>query len=514
MKSIFVIALVFFSLLRCNAFNILTFDDSELLDIIKRTAKPQTKANNIVFRKVELKDGKKFFEHYSDNGKLYISGSDNISLCRGFYDYMKRNNFGLYSWTGSSLQIPKSFPDRGKCQVTSPFEHHYYLNVCTFGYSMPYWDLERWEKEIDWMALHGINMPLALVGYEAIMLRVFRKLGLTDEEINSYFVGPAHLPWMRMGNISGIDGPLNDDWHKNQIELQHRILDRMRKLEMLPICPAFAGFVPKEIKRLYPDVNIIETRWNRAFYNWMLSPDEKLFKKIGSMFICEWEKEFGECDYYLVDSFNEMDIPFADKENPERYEMAALYGKNVYESIKSANPDAVWVMQGWMFGYQRDIWDYKTLEALVSAVPDDNMLLLDLAADYNKHVWDLDFNCEYYKGFFNKRWVYSVIPNMGGKVAMTGILDFYANGHWEILNSPNKGRLVAHGMAPEGIENNEVVYELISDAGWSDRKIDLNEWLKSYSVNRYGKALKKLMESWNFLLKSVYGTFSNQPRFN
>ena len=79
-------------------------------------------------------------------------------------------------------------------------------------------------------ALHGINMPLALVGYEAIIARVWKKMGLTDEEINHYFVGPAHLPWMRMGNISGIDGPLNEDWHKKQIALQHQILDRMRFL--------------------------------------------------------------------------------------------------------------------------------------------------------------------------------------------------------------------------------------------------------------------------------------------
>ena len=45
----------------------------------------------------------------------------------------------------------------------------------------------RWEQEIDWMALHGINMPLALVGYEAILARVWQKMGLTEEEINSYF---------------------------------------------------------------------------------------------------------------------------------------------------------------------------------------------------------------------------------------------------------------------------------------------------------------------------------------
>lgn len=49
-------------------------------------------------------------------------------------------------------------------------------------------------------------------------------------------------------------------------------------------------------------------------------------------------------------------------------------------------------MQGWMFGYQRHIWDYPTLQALVSKVPDDKMLLLDLAVDYNKCFWNSEVN--------------------------------------------------------------------------------------------------------------------------
>ena len=364
------------------------------------------------------------------------------------------------------------------------------------------------------MALHGINMPLALVGYEAILSRVWKKMGLTDDEINDYFVGPAHLPWMRMGNISGIDGPLDAEWHESQIQLQHNILDRMRALGMKPICPGFPGFITEAFKRIYPDLDIVRTQWGGAFHNWMISPTEPLFSEISEAFIREWEKEFGKCDYYLVDSFNEMDIPFPEKGDPERYRMAALYGEKVYNSIKRANKNAVWVMQGWMFGYQRHIWDYETLGALLSRVPDQKMLLLDLAVDYNRHFWHSQVNWEFYKGFYNKQWVYSVIPNMGGKTGMTGILDFYANGHLDALGSPDKGNLVAHGLAPEGIENNEVLYELLTDAGWSSSYIDVRKWLESYSENRYGKVTASLMGSWDHLLSSVYGTFTDHPRFN
>lgn len=365
------------------------------------------------------------------------------------------------------------------------------------------------------MALHGIDMPLALVANEAISARVWKKLGLTDEEIAEYFVGPAHFPWMRMGNISSVDGPLPEEWHAGQIELQHKILDRMKSLGMKPICPAFAGFVPQGIQRLYPDVKLFETSWlGGVSKNWMVTPDSPLFAKIGQMFIEEWEKEFGKNDYYIADSFNEMDIPFPPKGTKEREELMAKYGNEVYSSISAANPDAVWVMQGWMFGYMRQIWDYETLAALVSKVPDDKMLILDLAVDYNKCFWKIDYNWEFYKGFFNKEWVYSVIPNMGGKNALSGIPEFYANGRFAALNSPNRGNLAGFGMAPEGIENNEVLYELIADAGWADKPINVEDWYKKYTKNRYGKTDAKLDSYWNGLQKSVYSTLVDNPRYN
>ncbi|MGL5683001.1 MAG: alpha-N-acetylglucosaminidase TIM-barrel domain-containing protein [Marinifilaceae bacterium] len=460
-------------------------------------------------------EGCNVFEYKVENGRLYINGSSGVALCRAFYDYVKSEEMGISSWSGNRMERPRSLFDKPAKRVVSPYQHHYYFNVVTYGYTMPYWDWSRWEQEIEWMALHGIDMPLALVANEAISARVWKKLGLTEEEIANYFVGPAHFPWMRMGNASGIDGPLPAGWHDDQVDLQHKILKKMRRLGMKPICPGFAGFVPQAMKRIFPDINIMETSWcGGAFHNWMLSPEEELFVRIGEMFIKEWEKEFGVNDYYLIDSFNEMEIPFPAHGTEERYSLLSKYGDNVYKSIKAGNPSATWVMQGWMFGYQRSIWDFKTLEALVSKVPDEKMLLLDLAVDYNYCFWHNGANWDHYKGYYNKPWVYSVIPNMGGKTGLTGNLEFYANGRLKALNSVNKGKLVGYGMAPEGIENNEVIYELVADAGWTTDSIDLQWWLKNYTNCRYGKMPKSMPEFWDGLQQSVYGTFTDHPRYN
>ena len=342
-------------------------------------------------------DGAVWFETEVKEGVLHITGSSNVALCRGFYEFVKEHGWGIFCWNGTRCELPDKWSDETKRKVTSVVPYHYYMNVCTFGYTTPYWDWERWQKEIDWMALHGINMPLALVGNEAISARVWKKFGLTDEEINNYFTGPAHLPWMRMGNISHHDGPLTANWHHQQLALQHRILKAMRELGMYPICPAFAGFVPKDIKRLYPDLKLAETIWGKHFHNWMISPESPLFLEMGKTFIQEWEKEFGVCRFYLADSFNEMEIPFPPIGTKERYDMLRLYGDRLYQSIRAGNKDAIWVMQGWMLGYDRKIWEPRTLEALLEKVPDDKIILLDLAANYNKYEWKNECNWDYYR---------------------------------------------------------------------------------------------------------------------
>lgn len=132
-------------------------------------------------------------------GRLLIEGSSAVALCRGFYDYVTSHGYGVCTWSGSRFDLPERFPDTPRQEVTSPFERRLYMNVCTFGYTSPFWGWDEWEREIDWMALHGFDMPLAPIAGEAILARVWRRMGLTDEEIGVLFTGPAHLPWMRMG---------------------------------------------------------------------------------------------------------------------------------------------------------------------------------------------------------------------------------------------------------------------------------------------------------------------------
>ncbi|SEH72354.1 alpha-n-acetylglucosaminidase (naglu) tim-barrel domain [Akkermansia glycaniphila] len=477
------------------------------------------KPRMLALEAMEQEGGLDVFETKSEGGVLTVRGSSGVALCRGFYDFVKANGMGMTDWENSRMVWPESLPAVSARKVFSPFRYRYMFNEVTYGYSMPYWTWERWQKEIDWMALHGINMPLALVANEAIATRVWRQMGLTQAEIDEFYVGPAHLPWQRMGNIVNHDGALSDAWHADQVALQHKILERMKSLGMHPVCPAFSGFVPKGMKRVHPEVagSLTQPVWNAGFgpskRTHFLSPDQPLFQEIGTRFMTEWQKEFGRNTFHRADSFNEMPLPVA-ADDPRAKEILAKLGEEVYASLSKANPEAVWVMQGWMFGYQRNIWNHETLEALLSKVPDDRMLLLDLATDYNADFWKNGMNWDVFKGFCGKGWIYCVVPNMGGKGAMTGNLEHYANGHVKALESANRGKLLGMGMAGEGIETNGIVTELFLDAAWRDHPVPLDSLIADYCRARYGAYPDSIRDSWQSFRKTVYGSLCDHPYFN
>jgi alpha-N-acetylglucosaminidase len=463
------------------------------------------------------KEGNDFFRVEVKDNRVTVEGNSPVAMCRGAYEYLRNECGSLVSWSGNSISMPEIVPDFEK-EVVSPFKYHYYLNTVTHGYTTPYWDWKRWEEELDWMALHGLDMPLIAGAHEAILFRTFEKIGLSQDEIQSYFSGPAHFPWNRMGNIGGWDGPPPASFYQKQINLTHQMLNRMKELHMHPIVHAFAGFVPKGISRLYPEEEVRELGWGGFEEKvHILAPKSELFVTIGKLYIQEWEKEFGKGAFYLADSFNEMDVPLSDDPEVAREELAG-FGEAVYRPIAEANPDAVWVMQGWTFPYHRDkngklFWTPERLQAMMSKIPDDKLLLLDMANEYNALFWKIDYSWEMYKGFFGKQWIYSFIPNMGGKVPLNGVLDFYATAPKKALDFEDKKNLVGFGFAPEGIENNEVIYELLSDWGWRDEVIDLEKWLEMYCTARYGAYPDEMKKAWELLRKSALGTFTDHPRF-
>ncbi len=504
-RFIIILTAVFLSLVTGRA-----ADDSQITTAARSVLTRVMGADAVKRIKLETlpqKDGRDVYSYTSTAETLTVRGSSSIALCRGTYDYLRANNMGTVGWAGARLNIPSEWPIVAPTPGETPFKIRHCYNAVTSGYTTVYWTWERWEQELDWLAMHGYNMILNPIASEAIFTRVWKKWGLTQQEIDVYQTGPAHLPFHRMGCIRNVGGKLSADWHSDQIALQHQLLKRMRLLGIEPVVQGFSGFVPPAIKRIYPDIVLHTTHWNGGFpvrqRPVVMLPDDPVFTKITKDYLTEWKKEFGIPQYVLVDSFNEMKLPKTDLPVTE---MLANYGKKTYEAITAVLPDAIWTLQGWMFNYQRYIWNKDTVKALMAAVPDDRLLVLDYANDYNPN-WD-DFSA-----FHGKTWVMGYVPNMGGKTAYTGKMSFYANQVAKTLANPKHGNLVGFTISGEGLENNEALYELMTDTAWSKEAIDLKAWLPKYAANRYNSTDPALAEAWLDLQKTVYSTFTPHPTF-
>ncbi|HTY39182.1 MAG TPA: alpha-N-acetylglucosaminidase C-terminal domain-containing protein, partial [Bacteroidota bacterium] len=112
--------------------------------------------------------------------------------------------------------------------------------------------------------------------------------------------------------------------------------------------------------------------------------------------------------------------------------------------------------------------------------------------------------------FYGKKWIYSVIHNFGGNNPMNGALRFFAEDPSQAVSSGSHGALVGMGISPEGIENNEVIYELLTDVEWSRNGVDLDRWLVEYCTSRYGACPEPIKRSWELLAHSIY----TKPSFN
>lgn len=431
--------------------------------------------------------------------QIQISGNSQISLAVGFNYYLTRFLNSSISWTGDNIaNIPNIIPlDISAITKTRSFKYTYYLNVCTFSYSMVWWDWLRWERGLDFMAMRGINMALAFNGQEYVYLQTMKELNISENEvIEEYFSGPAFLAWQRMGNIRGWGGPLRKTWIEEQYKLQLQILNRMRELGIKAILPAFSGFVPKSMKQKFPEANITQAeRWNGFPDNltmvYTIEPTDPLFRKIAKRYTDNLQKLFGMTDHlYNGDQFNEVDP----STNNTEYLKSA--GEAMIEGLKESDPEAVWVLQGWLFAYSSFWTNVNLVEAYLSGVKKEDIIILDLYSDakpvYNKT-----------KSYFGKPYIWNELHDFGGNMGLYGKMPTLMTEPFAALKQENSS-LIGIGITMEGIYQNMIVYDLVLDIAWMNEPRDLLEWTEEYLRSRYGVMTKEIKDAWSLLVNSVY----------
>jgi alpha-N-acetylglucosaminidase len=431
--------------------------------------------------------------------KVRIGGNNDNSMAMGLNYYLKEYAMTHVSWYASQpVELPKRLPRVGepivrKCEVSTRF----FLNYCTYGYTMVWWQWWQWERFIDWMALNGVNMPLALTGQEAVWQEVWREMGMTDDEIRAYFSGPAHLPWHRMANLDGFGGPLPQDWIDGQKELQKKILARERELNMTPVLPAFAGHVPRQIAECNPQADIKQlSSWCGFEPTYFMNSTDSLFAVIQQKYLAKQTALYGTDHIYGVDPFNEMDPPSWEPD------YLASVSRNIYSSLQQVDPEAQWLQMSWVFYYKRRQWTPERLRAYLTAVPQGKMVLLDYFCEKTE-VWrETD-------GFYGQPYIWCYLGNFGGNTMLVGNLHEL---DCELSNAQQdqKGNMMGIGSTLESFDNSPQIFEFLLEHPWnlapSSKRV--GDFTRRWADLRYGKADPYCLAAWQLLVDSVYKDWS------
>lgn len=435
--------------------------------------------------------GDDFFTIRTAKNRVSIVGNTPVSAAFGLNWYLKYYCHTSLSWCGDQMVLPAKLPMlKEPLTMRTPLQTGFYLNYCTFSYSMPFWTWHDWQREIDRMAMNGITTPMAMVGVEKVWVNTLKEFGYSDAQIKAFLPGPAYMGWFLMGNLQGMGGPMSDRWIDRQAELGLQIATRMREYGMNPVFQSFFGMVPTDFSENFFEADIIaQGKWQGYDRPSILNPIDPLFDRVAQVWYAEYQKLFGTTKYWAGDLFHEggktgnMDVTQA--------------GVAVQKALVKANPQAVWVIQSWGANPRRD---------LLRGLNRSQVLVVDLCAEY----WDRWSERAAFEG---TPFVWGNITNWGGNIGLHGRLDDVASEPIRARQDSVAGKwLRGTANVPEGIGTNPVVFDLACQMRWRDDKVKLPEWLFEYSTYRYGSSDPMIQKAWAALHKTAYGTYKGHRR--
>jgi alpha-N-acetylglucosaminidase len=429
------------------------------------------------------------FRISSANSHISVAGSSISALLFGINWYLKYIAQAQISPNGDQLPAGNlPLPDR-VIEAQTPYRYRYALNENVDGYSAAYWDWARWEREIDVLALSGINAILVERGTDSVLYRTFRDFGYTDAELRNWITLPAHQNWQLMGNLCCYNGPIRRELLQRRRASAQQIITRLRELGITPVLPGFFGIVPQSFKIKFPRSHVQpQGKWAGFERPDWLDPRDPMFARIAAAFYAHQRALFGRSDVYDMEVFQEGGdsggIP------------VAAAAKAVQSALETANPGALWMMMAWQGNPRQD---------LLSGVDRCRLLIVDI--DHDREPRDhrqVDFQGAPF--LFGGIWEFGGRTTLGANISnITERLQRLAQ------TNPN---MVGTALFTEGMDTNPFAYDLFTEMAWRGSPVDISTWTSDYVRRRYGAADPHALAAWQILIRTAYDIRIDLVSFN
>lgn len=415
-------------------------------------------------------------------GVVRLISNSGVGLASAFNCYLKEVCKCHVSRFGNRIELPQNLPQvKGKIERHTTFKHRYAYNYCAHSYSMSFWNEKDWQKELDFLAMNGVNMILDITGMEEVYRRFLTKLGYRLREIKNFLTGPSYFAWCYMANITGVGGPLHDNFFYESAELARKNHRRMQVLGIDVVLEAYNGMVPSDIAKKVRDIPTIEQGlWNGLPRPLMIDPASVSYVKYATLFY-ECQKEvFGD-----ITKFFAGDIC---------HEGGSLKGtneKDVYMNFVGAltkfRRDAVVIMQGWGENPTKSFIKYS------KPFRDEHVLMLDLFAESRPKSEGRSAPLSKFN------YLYGMLNSFGGRMGIHGNIDVLPE---KIRRSSKNSNFKGIALTAESNTSDPAVVDLFFSTVWEDIK-DTDEWLKSFAERRYGARNENIEKSLEIQLKTA-----------
>ncbi len=447
-------------------------------------------ADQFTLEVVPPSDGTERFWVTGSTGRITVAGTSQAVLLTGVHWYLKYVCGAHFTWSGlhgsQTDRLPARLPAPARpLERSTALPHRFALNDTNDGYTAPHADWPYWERTIDVLALHGCNEVLVIAGMEAVYHRTLMDLGYTDAEARAWLPAPAYQPWWLLQNLSGYGGPLSTALIDRRAALGRRIADRLRELGMAPVLPGYYGHVPTGFAERYGgDAHVVpQGTWHGFQRPDWLDPRTATFAEVAAAFYGHQEDVFGPAAHFKMDLLHEGgtagDVPVPDA------------ARGVERALRSARPDATWVILG---------WESNPLPELLDAVDRSRMLIVDGVSDRYTSVTDRE------QDWGGTPYAFGTIPNFGGRTTLGARTHLWHEKFFAWRDKPGSA-LVGTAYLPEATDRDPAAFELFSELAWTPAAPDeaaRAAWFASYADFRYGAPDEHARAAWRALFDTAY----------
>lgn len=437
-------------------------------------------ADSFVFETIESDGGLDTYKVFARDKKIVVCGNNNVAKAMGYYRYLRDYCGVMLSGGNYDISYIKTAPlPEGEIIYTVPQKIRMAMTYERFAAEAESWGVDRWEKEIDFMAMIGVNTPLALTGSDGVLYKTLMELRIKEENALSFISGSSFWPRQLTGNIFGYLPMNSPDYFAKKIEIGRFVTQREKALDMNPVHQGYISSVPFTFRKHYSKADLIKLPvWNSFPPSMTLSPDDDIhIKVLNGLFLQKQRELLGEVHNYIFEPLYDVDF--------KGYTSFVDEASQMYMSfIKEIDSEAKWFVHS------------SSLYSLDKKI--DGMVIIDESGEsFASHG-----------GFGSNSFIIGLRGNLNGRTVICGDAETLAENQY-IKSKESYPNLEGTGLFFDSDSNNPLFYSLAAEVLTANKSIDMSDYLKRFSLGRY-----KTDKYTGFLSKLVKTCYCKGSKLN